>query len=140
VQPFYEMTLVRPWQWGIAILSAPGAAVPETLDASPVTATGDALVVKVRHAQDIDTAVFEGDWDWATATIRVRYLADLPESGESVVYDGVLHLVDGRLSIGDADGEVTFNSLDDVTRVRVQVLDDWGGNAADVRVDLAPRT
>jgi hypothetical protein len=69
----------------------------------------------------------------------VRYLADLPESGESVVYDGVLHLVDGRLSIGDADGEVTVNSLDDVTRVRVEVLDDWGGNAADVRVDLAPR-
>ena len=140
VQPFYEMTLVRPWHWGIAILSAPGAAVPETLGESLVTATEKTLVVKVCHAQDIEAEVFEGDWEWATATVRVRHLAEFAEPAETVVWEGVLHLADGRLSIGDADSEVTVNDLAEVTRVRVQVLGHSGDNARDVLVDLAPLT
>jgi hypothetical protein len=77
MQPIYEVTLSRPWHWGIAIVSAPGAAVPETLADSLVTATAEALVIKVRHAQDIEAEVFEDDWQWSTSTIRVRYVADL---------------------------------------------------------------
>jgi hypothetical protein len=81
VQPLYEVALSRPWHWGLAILSAPGAAVPESMDQSLVTATLEALVIKVRHAQDVDTEVLEGDWDWATATIRVRNLTNWTAAG-----------------------------------------------------------
>ena len=81
--------------------------MPETLGDSLVTATAEALVIKVRHAQDIDAEVFEGDWDWATATIPVRPLAEFEDSAEPVIYEGVLRLPDGRLAIGDADSEVT---------------------------------
>jgi hypothetical protein len=38
------------------------------------------MVTKVRHAQDIEAEVSEGDWDWATATIRVRYVRDLDDT------------------------------------------------------------
>jgi hypothetical protein len=89
-------------------------------------------VIKVRHAQDIDAEVFEGDWDWATADIRVRHLADFEDTVEPVIYEGVLRLPDGRLVIGDADSEVTVNDLYDATRVRVQALDQTTFGATDV--------
>jgi hypothetical protein len=138
MQPFYEVTLSRPWHWGIAVVSTPQAAVPETLDDSLVTATSEALVIKVRHAQDIEAEVFEGDLDWATATLRVRHVAEFDILAEPPAYDGVLRLPDGRLSIGDADSEVTINDLYDATRVRVHALDHATDGASDVRIDLAP--
>lgn len=60
MQPFYEVTVSRPWHWGTAVVSAPGAAVPETLEDSLVTAAAEALVIKVRHAQDIDAGGVRG--------------------------------------------------------------------------------
>ena len=139
VQPFYEVTLSRPWHWGIAIVSATGAAVPESLEESLVTATSEALVIKVRHAQDIEADRFEGEWDWATATIRVRSLTNFEDLDEPVAYEGVLRLPEGRMAIGDADSEVTLNDLNEATRVRVYASDQQAG-ATDVRIDLAPRS
>lgn len=140
MQPLYEVTLSRPWHWGIAIVSTPSAVVPETLSQSLVTATPDALVIKVRHAQDIDAEVFEGDWDWATATIRVRSLTDFEDTAEPPIYEGVLRLTNGQLAIGDADSKVTFNDLDNQTRVRVHAANESDFGATDVRIDLAPQT
>jgi hypothetical protein len=139
MQPLYEVTLSRPWHWGIAIVSAPGAAVPDALDRQLVTATAEALVIKVRHAQDVDAEVFEGAWNWATATIRVRSLADFEDTAEPVIYEGLLRLPDGRLVVGDADSEVTLNNLDDHTRVRVHAAGQSDFGATDVRIDLAPQ-
>jgi hypothetical protein len=139
MQPLYEVTVSRPWHWGIAIVSAPGMAVPDALDQSLVTATPEALVIKVRHAQDVDAEVFEGDWDWATATIRVRSLADFEDTAEPVVYEGLLRLPNGRLVIGDADSEVILNDLDDQTRVRVFAAGQSNMGATDLRIDLAPQ-
>jgi len=136
MQPLCEVTLTRPWHWGIAIVSAPGAELPELLSNSPLTVTPDAVVIKVRHAQDIDAEVFEGDWDWATATILVRSLAGFERPGEPAIYDGTLRLPGGRLAIGDADSEVVINDLDEMIRVRVAVLATDGLNATDVRIEL----
>jgi len=82
----------RPWHWGIAIVSTPGAGAPDSLDQSLVTATPEAIVIEVRHAQDIEADVPEGDWHWATATIRVRSLTEFEDTVEPVVYEGVLRL------------------------------------------------
>lgn len=119
-------------------MSAPGAELPESLSDSPLTATPDAVVIQVRHAQDVDAEVFEGDWDWATATIRVRSMTGFEEPGEPALYDGTLRLPDGRLAIGDANSEVVINDLHEMTRIRVGVLATDGLNATDVRIDLAP--
>lgn len=138
MQPFLELTLSRPWHWGIAIVSARGAPFPETLDESLVTATADALVIKVRHAQDIEADVFEGDWDWATATLRVRHVPQLEDDAESVIHEGTLSLPDGCLTIGDADGQVTIGGLDERSRVQVHAARSSAHGAEEVDIYLAP--
>jgi hypothetical protein len=138
VQPLWEVTLARPWHWGIAILGAPGAVVPENLEPGLVTATGDTLVIKVKHAQDIDAERFEGDWDWAIATIHVRSLTGFEDTDEGPEFDGQLALPGGRLELGDADSHVTVDDLDGQTRVRIFVTGLSGAGASDVRIDLAP--
>jgi hypothetical protein len=135
----YEVTVSRPWHWGIAIVSTPGAEVPHSLDESLVTATPEAIVIKVRHAQDVDVDMFEGDWDWATATVRVRSLAELEDTVEPVAYQGLLRLTNGQLVIGDADSEVTLNDLDTLTRVRVAATGASSSHPTDIRIDLAPQ-
>jgi len=138
MQPLCEVTLTRPWHWGIAIVSAPGAELPDMLSDSPLTVTPEAVVIKVRHAQDIEAEVFDGDWDWATATIQVRNLRGFEEPGEPALYDGTIRLPDGRLAIGDSDNEVVINDLDQMTRIRVAVVATDGLNATEIRIDLAP--
>ena len=138
MQPLYEVTLARPWHWGIAIVSAPDAAVPETLEPTLVTATPDALVIKVRHAQDIEAEAFEGDWDWATASIRVRSLTELDQTGEPVAFEGLLRVPTGELIIGDADSQVRVNDLSDPSRVRVYADNASDSGATSVRIDFEP--
>ena len=140
MQPYYEVAVSRPWHWGIAVLSAPGAPVPEILDQSCVTGTAEALVIKVRHAQDVDVERFEGDWDWAIATIRMRSMAEFEDTTETVAYQGLLRLPDGRLAVGDADSEVVLNDLADQTRVRVYVTGETNHRANEIRVDMASLT
>jgi hypothetical protein len=138
MQPFLEVTITRPWYWGIAIVSAPGSALLESSADGLVTAAPGALVIKVRHAQDIEGERFEGDWDRATASLHVRSLAGFEDSLEPVAYDGVLDLPEGRLEIGDADGQVTVNDLDPRTRARVCADIETASVATSVRIDLAP--
>jgi len=138
MQPLFEVSASRPWHWGIAILSSPGAQVPDNLDEGLVTGTDDCLVVRVRHAQDTEAERFEGEWDWATATIRVRSLVSFEGGSEDPIFTGVLHLPGGLLAIGDADSEVVLNDLDEHTEVRLFATGDTSGGATDVRVDLAP--
>ena len=71
MQPLYEVTLIRPWHWGIAIVSPPGGQVPEVVGDAPVVVGTEAVVIKVRHAQDVELEVFEGDWDWARQQLTV---------------------------------------------------------------------
>jgi hypothetical protein len=139
VQPIYEVSITRPWHWGIAIASSPAAVVPDNLGTSLVMANSGAVAIKVRHAQDIDAEVFEGDWDWATATIHVRSLVDVDSTtpGE-LLYEGDLTLPEGRLIVGDADSEVAFNDLGAKTRVRVVARDPEATGLAEVWIDLSP--
>ncbi len=75
-----------------------------------------ALVIKVRHAQDVELDKFEGDWDWAVAMIRVRSLTHFEAAGDFPLYDGSLQRPGGRLAIGDADSELLLNDLDEQTQ------------------------
>ena len=138
MQPLWELTLARPWHWGIAILGAPGAALPEELGPGVVTANRDTLVIKVKHAQDISAEVFEGEWDWAIATVRVRCIPSVEDAGERPEFEGSLILPGGRLEIGDADSHITVDDLDTRTTVKIFVEAPSDAGASEVRIDLAP--
>jgi hypothetical protein len=75
MQPLAEVTLTRPWHWGITALGVPLADVPtQFADGKAVALGRDVVAFRVRHAQDIEPDRLEGDWDWATATIHLRSL------------------------------------------------------------------
>ncbi|MGH8892474.1 MAG: hypothetical protein ACRDWY_04085 [Actinomycetes bacterium] len=137
MQPLYEVTLTRPWHWGIAVVSSPKAEVPDVVGDSPVVVGTDAIVIKVRHAQDVELEVFEGDWDWATATIHLRSLTEMQPTNRVVVHEGILTLPDGRLAVGDADGEIVVNDLSSQTRVRVEADEVTAFGLPEVWIELA---
>ena len=83
MQPLAEVTLTRPWHWGIAVLGDPLAEVPTEFDGRVVATARDVVTLSVRHAQDIEADRFEGDWDWATATIHLRSLVHRGSDGEA---------------------------------------------------------
>ena len=91
---------------GIAIVADPKGEVPEIQPEQAVTIGESGLVILVRHAQDTEAEVSEGDWKWATATIHVKTLAEAESASRPVLCDFVLNTPTCRLGIGDADGEV----------------------------------
>ncbi|MGH3327930.1 MAG: hypothetical protein ACRDPT_09105 [Streptomycetales bacterium] len=63
MQPLAEVTLTRPWHWGVAVLGDPLAEVPGSMAGQTVVVGDGVVAIGVRHAQDIDAERFEGDWD-----------------------------------------------------------------------------
>lgn len=99
-----------------------------------MTATPDLLVLKVRHAQDIGADAFEGDWDWATASIHVRSLTGFDQAEDSFAFEGLLRLPTGELTIGDADCEVRLYDLSNPSRVRVYATNESDSGATSVHI------
>ena len=121
MQPLAELTLTRPWHWGIAVLGDPMAEVPTKFDGCAVTVGRDVVALSVRHAQDIEAERFEGDWDWATATIYVRSLAHEEATERHVLCDTVIATSRETVSLGDADGMVIMPAPSARTLVIVSV-------------------
>jgi hypothetical protein len=138
MQPLYEVSVARPWHWGIVIASASTGQLPDGMGTSLVVANSHAVVVKVRHAQDVDLPAFEDDGDWMTAIVHVRSLTEFDQVVGRVLYDGSLSLPDGRLTVGDADHELVVNDLDPETLIRVRTLDVEATGLAEVWLHLCP--
>jgi hypothetical protein len=138
VQPLFELAYTRPWHWGIAVLGKPKGSHPELNEAEVVSVGEDAIVISVRHAQDIEAERFEGDWDWVTVTFRLRALTEAEPVERTVVFDGVLATDDARLSLGDADGEIILPCPDRATRVVVSTDEVDRAGLDRVWVDLLP--
>ena len=120
MQPLAEVTLTRPWHWGIAVLGDPLAEVPTQFDDASAVALGrDVVVLRVRHAQDIEADRFEGDWDWATATIHLRSLVEEEATDRFVVCDTVIDTPEETVSLGDADGMLAMPAPSSRTRLIV---------------------
>lgn len=111
-----EVTLTRPWGWGIAILGVSTAGVPDADPRSPVSVGEGAVVIGVRHAQDFDRERVEGP---ATATVYVRSLGNPEVLSRVVLCDVVLATPDGRISLGDAEEELLLPVSGPWTRVIV---------------------
>lgn len=119
MQPLAEVTLTRPWHWGVAVLGDALAEVPGSLAGQPVVVGDGVVAVGVRHAQDIDAERFEGDWDWATATFHVRSLGQAEPVERHVLCDIVIATPNEAVSLGDADGMVVIPAPSSRTRVVV---------------------
>lgn len=120
MQPLSEMTLTRPWHWGIAVLGDPRAEVPTEFENGEAVALGrDVIALRVRHAQDINADRFAGDWDWATVTIHLRSLVQAEMTERSVVCDTVIATPDESVSLGDADGMLAMPAPSVRTRLIV---------------------
>lgn len=136
VQPLAEVTLTRPWHWGIAVLGDPLAEVPTDFDERGVATGHDVVTFRVRHAQDIEAAKFEGEWDWATATIHLRLLGREEAAERHILCDTVIATAREVVSLGDADGMLVMPAPSARTRIIVsaQQIDPTGLDA--IWVDL----
>ena len=119
MQPLAEVTLTRPWHWGIAVLGDPLAEVPTELHGRVVATGRGVITLTVRHAQDIEADRFEGDWDWATATIHLRSLVREEATERQVLCDTVIATPLERVSLGDADGMLVIPAPSVRTRLIV---------------------
>jgi hypothetical protein len=114
----------------------PGATLPDDLDRDNIDTLGEAgLVIRVRHAQDIDVQR-SGASDVATATVRVRSLVQAEPVDRRILADVVLATATEQLSLGDADGEVVLPCPSRRTRVIVSTDDPDPAGLENVWVDL----
>jgi hypothetical protein len=138
-QPLLTATIRRPFHWGIVVIAPDGnAQIPEVASDTLVSSNGQGLVILVRHAQDVES--FDGDFDWAEAEITVRLLVE-PQAAtpDREVFRGVINVPDGRLAVGDADGDVIVPAHHGANLVVVTIEPSQPALSPDVvQVDLLP--
>ena len=131
-----ELTLRRPWHWGIAVLGDQRADVPTDFEGRNVAVGRGVITLSVRHAQDTGGDRFEGDWDWATATIYVRSLIREEATERHVLCDHVIATAQETVALGDADEMVIIPAPGAQTRVIVSATDAGSTGLEQVWVDL----
>lgn len=119
MQPLAEVTLTRPWHWGVAVLGDALAEAPGSVSGQAVVVGDGVVAISVRHAQDIEVDRFEGDWDWATATFHVRSLGQEEPVERHVLCDIEIATPDETVSLGDADGMIVIPAPSLRTRIVV---------------------
>lgn len=134
MQPLATTCIRRPFHWGIVIIAdaESGSLIPDVDPEKAVSSNEHGIVALIRHAQDIDS--FEGEFDWAEAQVLVRLLTqpEPPSTDRREVFRGRLMIASGRISVGDADGEVVHPAHEGWNELIVTV-------ASDVAVsDLSP--
>jgi len=95
------------------------AEVPTEFKGGPVATARDVVTLNVRHAQDLEADRFEGEWDWATATIHLRSLAHEEGTERNVLCDTVIGTPRETVSLGDADGMLVIPAPSVRTRLIV---------------------
>ncbi len=122
MQPILEMTVTRAWHWGIAVVVGdPRGEIPTDLGTEAVAAGRGAVVLSVRHAQDVEAQTPDGDPTWATASVHVRVLAEMERTDREVLCDVVVDTPGRTVALGDADGDAVVPAPGLRTRVVVSV-------------------
>ena len=121
--PSWHLLVHRPFGWGIVIVAdAESRDIPTATSAEPFTASRTALVVRVRHASDVEFDALDSDQEISQFAVVVKAEVG-PRAAIPVDYECVLALPSGRLTIGDADEERILNIGRGEYRVQV-ALDD----------------
>jgi hypothetical protein len=141
--PLITTCIRRPFHWGIVVVadSESGGSIPDVDPETAVSSNEHGIVILMRHAQDIDS--FEGEIEWAEAEVLVRLLAQLEtqSDGRREVFRGRLATPSGRISIGDADGDVVHPAHKGWNKVIVSVASDVSVTDLSpdaIRIDLVP--
>lgn len=117
--PIDSVTVTRPWQWGIAVLSdrQHGGDIPDVDPGAPVSANAFGLVILVRHAQDAGSL----DDGYAEASVTLTQWIDgaMADRPGTVLFDGVIETPTGRMIIGDAEFEAEVPCPRPSSRIRV---------------------
>lgn len=143
-------TIERPFHWGIVVVAGDDwdgtGEVPEFDPARMVAANDCIVTIAVRLAQD--SGEFETGDDGveyvkpAKATVVARLLDAWPtDSGRREIFEGIIAVPTGRLSIGDADGETIVAAHRGNNRIIVSVDDEVPAENLSpnlVYVDLLP--
>ena len=137
-QPILVTTIRRPWHWGIAVVTGPGQTedYPEIEPGRPFCSTSGALVIVVRHAQDVEDI----DLGFAEATVSIFLHQEeitLDDSNQAVD-GGLLSTPEGSLSVGDADMNVVVPAHKGKTQFLIRIEDPSDLSPEHVRVDLWP--
>lgn len=104
---------IRAFAWGIVIIGdADTQEIPSLDRDTSIVSSGSAVVILVRHAQDVV------DPDDAEFLVEVQCTAG-STSRDDVSFDGDILISSGRLSVGDADHEHTV--IVDPGRWRLQI-------------------
>lgn len=130
-----DLRLQRPFGWGVLMLvDAQAHDTALALATGPVAATPTALAIRVRHAQDVELDVHDGESVVPLCTVNVAVAAG-PSTDADLAFDGVLDVPSGTLLVGDPDQE---NALDvGPGRYRVQVWLDDPDHAEHVRIAIS---
>ena len=117
--PIGSVTVKRPWQWGIAVLSdwQRGGDIHDVNPRAPASANAFGLVILVRHAQDTENL----DDGYAEASVTLAQWVDgtMAERPGTVLFDGVIETPTGRMLIGDAEFEADVPCPRPSTQIRV---------------------
>ena len=139
-------TIRRPFHWGIVVVAdAEGSQpYPEVEPTQPVTADQNAVIVTVRHAQDVELA--SGDQKIPLAEVEVQVLLHTEEvpaqDDRRELYRGTLELPSGRVYVGDADEQVEFTAPDGRAEIVVTVgpeVDESDLSPDAVQIDISTR-
>lgn len=143
MQPLATTCIRRPFHWGIVVIAdaQSGSQIPDVDPEKAVSSNEHGIVALIRHAQDVDS--FEGEFDWAEAQVLIRLLTQ-PEphsTDRREVFRGRLMIASGRISVGDADGEVVHPAHKGWNELIVTVPSDGPVidlSPEDLRIDLIP--
>jgi len=143
MQPLATTCIRRPFHWGIVVITdvEPDHQIPDVEPGKIVSWNEHGIVALIRHAQDIDS--FEDEFDWAEAQVVVRLLAEAeaPSPDRREVFRGRLITPRGRISIGDADGDVIHPAHEGWNELVVTVASDIADSDLppdELRIDLIP--
>jgi hypothetical protein len=143
MQPLATTCIRRPFHWGIVIIAdaESGSQIPDVDPGKAISSNEHGIVALIRHAQDIDS--FEGEFDWAEAQVLVRLLTrpEPPSADRREVFRGRLKIASGRISVGDADGEVVHPAHEGWNELIVTVASDVAVSdfsPEELRIDLIP--
>ena len=139
MQPILKTSIVRPWHWGIVVLTDSSAAgdLPDVDPKSLVSASEAGLIVLIRHAQDIEI-LSEPDFAEGTVTLTVHQGPAELNPERTAVHTGLLSTPNGSLSVGDADTDVVVPAVPGITNVTVSVTDPADLSPDHIWVDLWP--
>jgi len=138
MQTIVRTSITRPWQWGIVAVFDKVAEgdLPEFAPESLASVNQSGLIVRIRHAQDIED--FDESFAEGTVTISFHEEAVEPAQGRQFVCAGQLSTPGGTLSVGDADMEVVVPPATGVTNILVSVADPAERSPEYIWLDIWP--